>query len=94
MFAHVSSILIFTFWGLLIASTVAGVSACAGSFFSNCRHRWVLAVSFGSIAVGSWVAYEAVQDGAFRHWGWFTVVAFAPVVLGIAALIRWSLLRA
>ena len=93
MLAHVSPFLIFTFWGLLIASTVSSLSACGGSFFSRRRHRWVFAAGLAGIVVGSWVAYEAVQDGAFRHWSWFTGVALAPVVFGVAALVRWSFLR-
>ena len=93
MLAHVSPVLVFTFWGVLIASIVGGVSVCAGSFLSRQRRRWLLAGGLISIALGSWLAYVAVQDGALRDWSWFTFVAFAPLLLGVVTLARWSLLR-
>jgi hypothetical protein len=94
MLAHVSPVLIFTFWGVLIVAIVGGISACAGSFFSRRRRHWFLVGGLVSIAAGSWLAYVAVQDGALRDWSWFTFVALAPVLLGVVTLVRWSLLRA
>ena len=92
MLAHVSPVLIFTFWGLLCASLLAGGSACIGAFLSRRRRRWFLLCGVGSFLAGSWIAYVAAHDGAFGSWDWFAFVAVAPLCFGAAAVVRWSLL--
>ncbi len=92
--AHVSPVLIFTFWGLLCASFLAGASACIGAFLSRQRRIWFLLCGLGSLLTGSWVAYVAAQAGAFSSWDWFAFVSVAPLCLGVITIVRWTLLSA
>lgn len=94
LLAHgISPVLLFSFWGLLLASVIVGLVTFCFEYRFRRRRRSLLAGSVFCLLVGGWVAYFAIEDGALRDPNWFTAVSSAPLALGIMTLLIWLWLR-
>lgn len=86
---------LFIFYALVIGSLGAGLVACVGALLSRRRHRWIWVASLLAISagVGLNVHYLSVLRSAAAGAPWFTLLALAPIPLGIIGLGRWFLLK-
>jgi hypothetical protein len=94
LLAHgISPLLLFSFWGLLLASVIVGLVTLFFECWSRRRRRSQVVGSVFCLLVGVWVAYFAIEDGALLYPTWFTAVSSAPLALGIMTLLIWLCLR-
>lgn len=86
--------IIVVFWGLWLSSGWVGMWVLCVPFPRKHGRRWVLLVaSLIAIALAGGAACIAVLHEEFRPLGYLGVITFIPLVVSIAALIRWRLLK-